>query len=132
VTDAVITVADDDVTDLLAIFTDRPADVVGTARGLSGAVDPEASIFIFPVDRSRWPDARAGTRTFRTVRVSKTGAFRVASMVPGEYFVVAASDRIADAWPDEKFLVQLAPFATTIRVEAGQKPSVTLRTADIR
>ena len=89
-------------------------------------------MFVFPADKARWPDARISTRAFRTVRVSKTGTFTVPNMIPGEYFVVAASDESAGDWPDARLLAKLAPLATSVRVEPNQKQTVTLRTVTVR
>ena len=113
-------------------FTDQPAEVSGTVSSATAAVDLDASVFVFPTDRARWPDARVSTRTFRTVRVSKTGAFRVPNMIPGEYFAVAALDDIAGEWPDERLLAKLAPLASTIRLDPNQKQAVKLRTVTVR
>ena len=123
---------DADVTDVAIVFTDQPAELSGTVSNARNTADLDASVFVFPTDRARWPDARISTRTFRTVRVSQTGAFKVPNMIPGDYFAVAALDDAAGDWPDVRLLTKLAPLATTIRVDPNQKQTATLRTVSVR
>jgi hypothetical protein len=132
VTDAVMTIGDTDVNDVVVVVTDQPATLNGTVSNAKGSADLDASVFVFPADKARWPDARTSTRAFRTVRVSKTGAFTVPTMIPGEYFVVAASDQSTADWPDEQLLAKLAALASSVRVEPNQKQTVNLRTVTVR
>jgi hypothetical protein len=114
------------------VFTDQPADLAGTVTNARNEADSDASVFVFPTDRSRWPDARLSTRVFRTVRTSKTGTFKLTNMIPGEYFAVAALDDAAGDWPDARLLAKLAALATTIRVDPNQKQTTSLRTVILR
>ena len=141
ITDRVVTVAGTDVSDVVVTLTDQPASLTGSVRDAKGNVDSSVSVFAFPTDRASWSDARALARSnvggarpwvFNTVRVSKAGAFTIANLIPGEYFVVAASEHVADEWPDERLLARLASIGTTIRVEAGTTQAVALKTAELR
>jgi hypothetical protein len=132
VTDAVMTVGDTDVNDVVVVVTDQPAALDGTVSNAKGGADPDASVFVFPADKARWPDGRISTRVFRNVRVSKTGTFTVPTMIPGEYFVAAASDESTGDWPDERLIAKLAPLASSLRVEPNQKQTVNLRTVTPR
>ena len=67
---------------------------------------------------------------FRSARVSKTGAFSLRPVLPGEYFIAAVADDATAEFPEPKFLEALATVATTVRVSAGEKPNVTLTTVD--
>jgi hypothetical protein len=131
-TDVPFNVADTDVANLVVTFTDQPAQLTGTVRGGNGNPDPEASVMIFPVDQARWPDARVLGRTFRTVRVSATGSFTAGNMIPGEYYAVAVKDAAAADWPDLALLQNLRGPSSTVRIEAGQKASVSLTTVALR
>jgi hypothetical protein len=132
VTDTVLALSDADVKDVVITFTDRPAEITGTITGAKERADLEASVFLFPADRARWLDARAAARTFRIVRPSKAGVFRVPNLVAGEYFVVAARDDVAGDWPDSRLLAKLAPLATTVRVGINEKPVVNLQPVSMR
>ena len=132
VTDAAFEIGDSDLADLVVTFTDRPASVIGVVRSAAAVADPDAAVFLFPTDRSRWRDAAATSRVVRTVRVDATGTFTFPIVVPGEYFVVAVNDAQAYDWPDQKLLARLSAVASTVRVEAHQAVSVPLSTVELR
>ena len=130
VTERPIPIEATNLSDVTVELTDRPAEIAGTARRRAGAPDPDAGVVLFPTDRTRWPDVRAGARMFRTARVSKSGAFSLRPVLPGEYFIAAVGDDATADFPDSKLLEALSTVATTVRVEAGATQSVTLTTID--
>ncbi len=132
VTDAAIVVDDKDVGDVVVSYTDAPGQLAGTVRDDRGVPDPSASVFLFPTDRTRWPDARSTLRAVRTVRVSKNGTFTLARPIAGDYFVIALTDEIAADWPSASFLARLAPLATTVHIESGARLTLSLTTARLR
>jgi hypothetical protein len=132
VTGMPITVDEKDISGIGVLFTDQPAELTGTVRGSGGAPDPGASVMLFPSDRTRWPDARVSPGTFRSTRVARSGAFSLAALIPGDYFVVAVSDAETADWPDRRLLTRLSATALSVRVGPGQKQTVTLKTAGVR
>lgn len=132
VTDAAFELADEDITNLVITFTDQPASISGLVRSALGSLDNEASVFMFPADRTRWRDARSSNRLVRTVRVDANGGFTISNVIPGEYFVVAVSDAQAYDWPDQKLLSRLSGVASTVRATPRQRSAVALATMDIR
>jgi carboxypeptidase family protein len=131
VTDALITVEEKDISGIVILFTDQPAELTGTVRGADGAPDPTASVLLFPSDRTRWPDARR-IRSFRNIRVAKNGAFSLSALIPGDYLVAAVSDAHTADWPDERLLTRLLGTASPVRIGSGQKQTVTLKTIELR
>ena len=131
VTDTLITVEEKDISGIVILFTDQPAELTGTVRGADGAPDPTASVLLFPSDRTRWPDARR-IRTFRNIRVTKNGAFSLNALIPGDYLVAAVSDAHTAEWPDERLLTRLLGTASPVRIGPGQKQTVTLKTSELR
>ena len=129
VADRAFAVEGTDISDVTVVLTDKPAEVTGVAHTRAGSPDSEASVLLFSTDQTRWPDARVSAHTFQTARVSKSGAFSLPAVVPGEYFVVAVSDDVTTAFPDVKFLRALAVVAKTIQVAAGDKEVLSLTTA---
>jgi hypothetical protein len=131
VTDTAIAI-DGDLADIEIVFTDQPAEIAGAVSNDRNVPDANAAVFMFPADRARWAEARSSIRAFRTVRTSKTGAFSLPNVIAGEYLVAAAADEAAGDWPDARLLAKLASIASTVRVEPGQKQSVTLRMGALR
>jgi Carboxypeptidase regulatory-like domain len=130
VTERPLTIEGKDLSDVIVVLTDRPAEITGTVRLRAGSPDSDAGVVLFPTDRTRWSDVRNGARMFRSARVSRTGTFSFKPVLPGEYFVAALADDATAEFPDTKFLDALTAVAQTIRVEAGAAASVTLTTVD--
>ncbi len=130
VTERVLTIEAEDLSDVIVEVTDRPAEITGTVRRRAGSPDSDAGVVLFPTDRTRWPDVRNGMRMFRSARVSRNGTFSVKPVLPGEYFVAAIADDATAEFPDAKFLDALVAVAETVRVEAGVASTVTLTTVD--
>jgi hypothetical protein len=128
VTDAAFNVGESDVNDLVITFTDRPASVTGSVIGNVA----EATVFMFPANRTRWVDARAGSRTFRVMRPATSGAYTLANVPPGDYLILAIRDEDAGDWPDQQFLARLAGVATTVKVVANQVTSLPLKVSVLK
>jgi protocatechuate 3,4-dioxygenase beta subunit len=130
VTERPLVIGTADLDDIVIELTDRPAEVVGTVRSRAGLPDADAGVVLFPTDRRRWPEVRVGARMFRSGRTSRTGAFSLRPVLPGEYFVAAVADDATSEFPEPRFLEALAGVATTVRVGVGEKLNATLTTVD--
>ena len=128
VTDAAFNIGDADLNDLVITYTDRPASIAGS---VSGAV-AEATVFMFPVNRTRWPEARVSSRTFRSARPSTAGTYVFTNVPPGDYFIVAIRDEDAGDWPDASFIARLAAASTAVKVAPNQQASLTLKVGVIK
>lgn len=128
VTDAAFTVGETDVNDLVITYTDRPASLSGSVSG--GAA--EATVFVFPGNRARWPDARLGSRTARVARPSSTGAYSFSNMPPGDYLIAAVRDEDAGDWPDAQFLARLAAVASAVRILPNQPTSLSIKVSVLK
>jgi hypothetical protein len=107
------------------VFGDRPAGVAGRVT-LTEPGDAAAAVLLFPADKSLWPDARAMTRRFRVARTSATGEFNIFDVPPGDYLAIALADVETSTWPDLGFLTKLLPSATSVRLGAGERPTLAL------
>jgi hypothetical protein len=92
VTERPFVIGTTDVSGVVVELTDRPAEVTGVVRTRAGLPDANAGVVLFPTDRTRWSEVRTGGRLFKSARASKTGAFTLRPVLPGEYFVAAVSD----------------------------------------
>jgi hypothetical protein len=132
VTDTPVSIGEADVTDVVVVLTDRVTEISGSVKNSRGEADPNALVVLFPANERRWPLASVQTKTFVTARTTKTGAFVLRDLVPGDYFVAAIADDDTTAWPDEAFLRRMAPLATRQILAAGDRPTVALRSGVIR
>jgi hypothetical protein len=132
VTDAVFSMETVEGAKLVITLTDRAGTLTGTVLDGRNVASPEATVVIFPADRSRWPDAAASTRTFREVRTSTGGQFALGPLPAGDYLVAAVDGASDGTWPDVSFLSRVASGATAATIRAGQAPSLTLKLLDLR
>ena len=114
----------------------HPSEIGGQVRTAQDAPDPEATVLVFSTDRRYWshnsPGADDVSRT-RIALTSRLGAYTIARVRPGEYFVVAVPDS-DESWmtlggslnPD--LFQRLSTQATRITVTEGAKIVQDLRT----
>jgi hypothetical protein len=115
----------EDVANARVIFSDRPSAVSGRVTS-SSPDEGAAAVLLFPADRALWPDARAMMRRTRMVRTGGAGEFNFADVPAGDYFIVAVPDAATAEWPDATFLAKAATAATSVRLNAGDRPSLSL------
>ena len=133
ITDEALTfgTADDSLTDVEVVLTNRPASIAGNVADAQGRSVDDYTAIVFATARDRWyPQSRYAA--FR--RPNADGAFTVPNLPPGEYYV-AAVDRLqagtnGDPYgdmQDPSFLESLVPRATRIALTEGQAATVALR-----
>jgi hypothetical protein len=118
-----------DLAEMVVRYTKTPAQISGTVLGTNAQRADDAAVFLFPRDNSLWSLGRVSSQAFRSVRVSAAGAFLVESVMPGEYFLAAASESVSAHWPDRTYLQKLLAIATPVQVSAGQAQTISLRLA---
>ncbi|HET9269209.1 MAG TPA: carboxypeptidase-like regulatory domain-containing protein [Vicinamibacterales bacterium] len=127
-TDLPIDVASRDVTDIVITYSDAPpAMLTGTVAGQPVPLTDDLTALIFSADRRYWAAPAAAARRFRAVAISPPGAFAVAGLAPGDYFVVAVPDEASVDWQDPRRLDVLARTAERVALPEGGKVTVTLR-----
>jgi hypothetical protein len=124
VSDVPLDLAGHDIADLAVTYTDRPAELTGTVRSASGAVDPDAVVVLFPPDPRAWGWPN-GVHT-RSVRVTTTGVFVLSGLAPGDYCLAALSADLEDAWRDPSIVQHLVGLATRIHLSLAEQ-----RTQDV-
>jgi hypothetical protein len=102
--------------------------VSGQVTDSAGAPDPHAAVIVFPADSNVWQDGVFTNRRTRMVRTTSTGAFDVATLAPGDYFIAATDVREALNWQDAEWLTSLVARASRISLGAEDQRTVTLRT----
>ena len=109
------------------VLTDRITELSGTIADDHARPAPGANLIVFSTDRDRWYPS---SRFLRKTTAGPDGAFTVAGLPAGAYYVVAL-ERIPvegeDAWQEAAFLDSLARRASTVTLGGGQKASLALR-----
>lgn len=131
VTDAPFDLGSEDVANIVVTFTDRPTELSGTARDAKGP-DATATILVFPTTQALWSDHGTSPRRFRTSRASSTGAYRIASLPAGDYWIVAVRSAASSEWLDPKYLQKLTAIATRVTIADGEKRSLDVETKEVR
>jgi hypothetical protein len=72
------------------------------------------------------------SRFVRNVLADHNGAFAMASLLPGKYFVAGVPWMDSGAWLDPETLGRLRAQAQPVVVSAGEKLSVTVTAGEVR
>jgi hypothetical protein len=121
-----------DVSDVVLTFTDRPASLSGTVQITERSARDGVAVIVFPADSKAWMDTGANPRRMRRVATSDSGAYSVAALPPGAYYVAAVSEAVAGDWQDPAFLEQLTGSAAHVQIGDGEAATESLRVQEIR
>ncbi|HEX5071049.1 MAG TPA: carboxypeptidase-like regulatory domain-containing protein [Vicinamibacterales bacterium] len=103
---------------LTVTLTDAPAELSGVITDGAGRPGPQLYVFAFPQDKSLWlPNARR----VMSARSTDTGAYRLAGLPPGEYYVCALTELDTALQTDPTYLEQLIPASFKITLGEGEK-----------
>ncbi|MCC7044566.1 MAG: carboxypeptidase regulatory-like domain-containing protein [Acidobacteria bacterium] len=125
--DDVIELGASEVTDLAITFGRTTNRVSGRVLDTSGAPDAHAAVIVFPADSNAWREGIFTSRRTRKVHTTSTGAYDIATLAPGEYFVAAIESRLALNWQDPRLLEGLVARASRISLGAENQQTVVLR-----
>jgi hypothetical protein len=114
-----------DIAGVAVTFTDRSAGISGVVRRTASA-DPDAVVLVFPSDPRLWTGATP-SRRMRRVRVSTAGAYSVAGLPRGSYYVVAIADEHASGWTEPEVLESLARDAVLVDLDEGARKVLDLQ-----
>jgi hypothetical protein len=132
ISDSALDLEAGDVTGVIVTFTDRPTQIAGSVRNAAGAGDADATVLVFPTDPQTWSAPTLSARRFRSARVSPAGAYTIAPLPAGDYYVVAVPDEQSSAWQDPRTLDILSRLASSFTIADGEKKTQDLRTKEIR
>jgi hypothetical protein len=111
VTDLPIEIGAGGLTDVALTFVDTPLSTISGAVA-PGRAPPAADdlVMAFPTDRRYWTDPDAASRRLRSSAIGRSGAYSIAGLPAGEYFVVFVSGAAAREWQEA-----VVPFETLSR-----------------
>jgi len=133
----------EDVSGVVATFTDRPGQIAGTVRSADGAPDKTATVLLFPVDAQAWTDYGDFPRQMLRAGPAITGTYSFPRVPAGDYFLIAVVESPAAAtaldvpgllrdWLNPAFLRAVSGAAVRVRVTDGESQTMDLKTAGIR
>jgi len=108
----------EDIADVEIEITNRVTDLSGLVTNSRGAPVKDYSIAVFPQDRDKWTP---GSRYFRSGRPDQDGRFKLTSLVPGEYYVIALDYMDPSEWTEPEFLERIRTKATRLSIGEGVK-----------
>lgn len=116
--------ANQSIDSLDVILTDRMSEVTGRVIDARGRGVADATVVVFPIDRTMWGQA---SRFVASVRTAKDGVFRVRNLPPGYYHAAASTQVAPGEWRDPDLLDALVAIATPFTIVEGDTVTVTLR-----
>jgi len=108
-----------DVDDVVLALTDRPTEVSGAVTDRQGKPLPGASVFVISSDRRSWKDLDVRPTRLVEVRPDQLGFYKVSGMAPGEYFILAVTGDVPEAWQNPSYIERLVAGAAAIQLTAG-------------
>ncbi len=112
------------VNDVEIVLTTETTSVSGTALGAGGAAAMDYTVVAFADDNTKWT---RWSRFIKTARPDEAGLFRIDGLPPGRYRIAAVDKVESFQWLDREFLQRLRPDATSLTLQLGQAPTVTLK-----
>ena len=117
--------------DVIVTFTDKVSSLTGTARDASGMPESEATIVVFPVDKSLWLEHAFPSLRIRSVAPGRDGRYSFRGLPAGEYFVTAV-DAPPPGSRGATILNALSNGATRITIAEGESKTQDLRVLVVR
>jgi hypothetical protein len=106
------------------LITSRVTEVSGTVVDERAAPVGDATVLVFPADRSRWYE---NARAIRATRPDQQGRWQLRALPAGEYLAVALEYVEVDAWQDPEFLESVRRHASKLTLADGGTEAVSLR-----
>jgi hypothetical protein len=117
---------------IVVTVTNATPVVSGTVTDAQGTPASAGTVIAFPVEPAMWANYGLSPTRIKPVGVSNTGAYRLATLPAGEYFLIALSGVQPMAWQEPEFFKKASALATRVTVGWGDKKSVDLKFVDIR
>lgn len=119
VTDRLTEISADSAGSVVITLTDKIAALSGRLIDAQNRPVPELSVILIPTDRSHWVrNARGGPRV---AKPGSDGQFRFEDVVPGEYYLSAATEVETPSLINPDYVEQFIATATKITIVEGEK-----------
>jgi hypothetical protein len=124
--DGPLIVGNDPIRDLQFVFGNFEAVLQGSVTESDGTPSPDATVIAIPANRDTW--FRLETSGRAKIARTRTGAYRLDNLAPGDYYVVALHDFLGS--PSAQHAAELATIATRATVRTGEPVTVNLVARD--
>ena len=124
--DGPLIVGNDPIRDIQFVFGNFEAVLQGSVTESDGTPSPDATVIAIPANRDTW--FRLETSGRAKVARTRTGAYRLDNLAPGDYYVVALHDFLGS--PSAQHAAELATIATRATVRTGEPVTVNLVARD--
>jgi protocatechuate 3,4-dioxygenase beta subunit len=111
------------ITGLRIVITKDAGAIAGTVTE-KGAATADAMVVAFSEDERHW---MYGSRFIRTARPTAGGAYSIAGLPAGDYFVVAERELMEGEWEDPAYLKAATARATKVTLKRGASETVDLK-----
>ncbi len=115
-----------DVPGVVVTLTDQVASLAGFVRDRQGALVRQAAVIAFPTDSRLWMHSGFSPTRIKRTAFFGNGAYRIAGLPKGDYWVVAVDVSLLDAWHDPQFFAAAVPSAARVTLDWGQERSCDL------
>jgi hypothetical protein len=110
--------------DLQIVVTDQVAAVNGQLVDEKNVPLADGTIVVFPVDTAKWFE---GSPHVRAVRPDQQGRYRIANLLPGEYYAVALDYVEQGSWNDAEYLESIRKQAQRVTLAGPGAHTLSLR-----
>jgi len=124
--DGPLIVGNDPVRDVQFVFGSFDSVLQGSVTESDGTPSPDATVIAIPANRDTW--FRLETSGRAKIARTRTGAYRLDNLAPGDYYVVALHDFLGS--PSAQHAAELATIATRATVRTGEPVTVNLVARD--
>jgi len=107
VADLPLDLANGDVSNIVATFSNRPGGIIATVRDTAGNTVSNATVYAITTERRYWIDFGWAPRRLRWIRTDAGGQARLAGLPAGSYFVAALSQAVTDRARDIDELLEI-------------------------
>ena len=126
--DEIIPLGSSELTGLVITFGQATNGVFGTVTDANGLPDADALVVAFAADSTAaWRDGIFSTRRVRGMWATSKGAYEMATLAAGEYFITAVVSRTPINLRDPQVLERLIAGATRITLGAEDSKNIALK-----
>jgi hypothetical protein len=117
----VLDVSDDAASpELIVTMAEIGGTVSGSVVAADGRAASTATVILYPQDRRTWPLLSQASHRLRSTATSRDGRFMIATVPPGDYYVLAIDGPLPERWRTPEYLGAVTSLARKAALSRGQ------------